>query len=129
MIEYKESVGGVSPKALQGFFVGWSKPHTPEAHLAILTNSDHVVLAMDTEQQRVVGFITAITDQVQSAYIPLLEVLPDYQSQGIGTELVERMFKKLEAMPAIDLTCDAELQSFYSRFGMRRSVGMLLRRY
>jgi ribosomal protein S18 acetylase RimI-like enzyme len=114
---------------LQGFFVGWKKPHAPEEHLRILRNSDHVVYAIDTSVNRVVGFITALTDHEQAAFIPLLEVLPEYQRRGIGSELVSRMLEKLRGIPAIDLTCDKGLQPFYERFGMLRSVGMVLRDY
>jgi hypothetical protein len=39
------------------------------------------------------------------------------------------MLEKLNGIPAIDLTCDAELQKFYSRFGMIPSVGMVIRNY
>jgi len=45
----------------------------------------------DTENGRVVGFVTAVSDGVVSAFLPLLEVLPEYQGRGIGSELVRRM--------------------------------------
>ena len=111
MIKYTDSTNNINPEMLKGFFQGWKKPHTPEDHLKI-------VLAVDTDSHRVVGFITALTDKMQSAFIPLLEVLPDYRKQGIGTALVSRMLEKLKGIPAIDLTCDAELQKFYSKFSM-----------
>lgn len=76
-----------------------------------------------------VGFVTAISDGVQSAFIPLLEVLPSYRGKGIGTELMFRILKKLGRIPAIDLTCDPGLQGFYARFGMVPSVGMVIRSY
>jgi ribosomal protein S18 acetylase RimI-like enzyme len=114
---------------LKGFFQEWKKPHTPEDHLKILENSDHIVLAFDADTHRVVGFITALTDKVQSAFIPLLEVLPDYRKQGIGTALVSKMLKKLKGIPAIDLTCDAELRKFYAKFGMFPSAGMVIRNF
>jgi len=129
MIKYTDSTNNITPEMLKGFFHGWKKPHTPEGHLKIFKNSDYIVLAVDTETHRVVGFITALTDKVQSAFIPLLEVLPDYRKQGIGTALVSRMLEKLREIPAIDLTCDVELQKFYSRFGMIQSVGMIIRNY
>jgi predicted N-acetyltransferase YhbS len=66
----------------------------------------------------VVGFITAISDGVLSAYIPLLEVLKPYQGQGIGGRLVQRMLDQLNGYYMIDLLCDPELESFYARFGM-----------
>lgn len=129
MIEYLNSVEGISPIALTGFFVGWPNPPSPEAHLKILNGSSAIVLARDTETGQVVGFITAVSDGVLSAYIPLLEVLPTYQKQGIGRELVERMLKKLEDLYMIDLFCDSELRSFYEKFGMHAGNGMMLRNY
>ena len=82
---------------------------------------------MEDDSGRVVGFITAITDGVISAYIPLLEVLPEYRSRGIGSELVRRMLSKLESLYMIDVTCDAELEPFYSRFGFNRAGAMAMR--
>lgn len=129
MIEYTDSVDNVTSDRLSGFFQGWKNPHTPEEHLAILKSSDHVVLAVDTDSGRVVGFITALTDGIQSAFIPLLEVLPEYQKQGIGSALVSRMLEKLKGIPAIDLTCDPGMQEFYSKLGMIPSTGMIIRNY
>jgi ribosomal protein S18 acetylase RimI-like enzyme len=129
MIRYTDSTKNITSEMLKGFFQGWKKPHTPEDHLKILENSDYVVLAVDTDTHRVVGFITALTDKVQSAFISLLEVLPDYRKQGIGTALVSKMLEKLKGIPAIDLICDAELQKFYYKFGMSPSVGMVIRNF
>jgi len=128
MIHYSDSLDGVTVDRLEGFFVGWRDPRTPAEHLAILRGSDLIVLAIETETDHVVGFATALTDGVQAAFIPLLEVLPGFQGRGIGTELVRRLLDRLETIPAIDLTCDPELQPFYRRLGMHPSVGMILRR-
>ena len=127
MIKYIDSVKNINPEMLEGFFEGWKKPHSKENLLRILENSDHIVLAIDTDKNRVVGFITALSDLVQSAFIPLIEVLPDYRKQQIGTNLISRMLEKLKGIPAIDITCDPELQKFYSRFGMKPSAGMIIR--
>jgi ribosomal protein S18 acetylase RimI-like enzyme len=129
MIVYTDSVEGIAAENLQDFFVGWPNPPSPETHLRLLGNSDHVVLAVDDVTGNVVGFITAITDDVLSAYIPLLEVLPDYQRRGIGRELVRRMLEKLVPLYAVDLLCEKELQPFYARFGMQPASGMMLRDY
>jgi ribosomal protein S18 acetylase RimI-like enzyme len=100
-----------------------------EEHRDILRNSDYVVLALDTETGRVAGFVTALSDHVQAAFIPLLEVLPEYRRRGIGGELVSRLLKKLDGLPCVDLTCDPDVQPFYAKFGMMKSVGMVLRSY
>lgn len=117
MIAYVESAEDVRAEELHGFFVGWTAVPSAEQHLAILRGSDHVVLARDGE--RVVGFVTAISDGVVSAFIPLLEVVPEYQGQGVGTELMRRMLAKLERLYMVDLCCDAALEPFYTRLGMR----------
>jgi ribosomal protein S18 acetylase RimI-like enzyme len=129
MIKYTDSVDNITADKLNGFFVGWKTPHTPQEHLKILKRSDHVLLAIDTGADRVVGFITALTDGIQSAFIPLLEVLPKYQKQGIGSALVSGMLKRLKGVQAIDLTCNPDMQDFYSKFGMIPSVGMIIRNY
>jgi ribosomal protein S18 acetylase RimI-like enzyme len=114
-IDYVESIDGIGPEHLHGFFVGWPSPPTPEQHVAILRGSDHVVLAL--EGKRVVGFVTAIGDGVLSAYIPLLEVLPDYRGRGIGRELMQRVLDHLQGLYMVDLCCDADLEPYYARLG------------
>ena len=127
MVAYVDSIDGVTADRLQGFFVGWPKPPFPETHLRILDGSDHIVLAIDDKSDRIVGFITAISDGVLSAYMPLLEVLPDYQGQGIGKELMRRMLEKLRGLYMIDLLTDRELEPFYSRLGMKPGFAMMIR--
>lgn len=112
---------------LAGFFVGWPNPPSAEVHLRILQGSSHVVLAVDGKQ--VVGFITAISDSVSTAYIPFLEVLPDYQKRGIGKELVRRLLAQLQNFYMIDLTCDKELIPFYESLGLHPATAMSIRNY
>jgi ribosomal protein S18 acetylase RimI-like enzyme len=126
VIEYAGELDGIRPQHLEGFFVGWPSPPPPERHLEVLRGSSHVVLARDGE--RVVGFVTAISDGVLSAYIPLLEVLPDYQGRGIGAELVRRLLARLDGPYMVDLCCDEEVVGFYERLGLSRwDAGMGVR--
>lgn len=129
MIRYVDSIESVTVQHLRGFFVGWQNPPSLATHLELLKNSSVVVLAVDSETGNVVGFITAISDRVLSAYIPLLEVLPENQKQGIGLELTRRMLVKLKDLYMVDLLCDEELQSFYAKLGMKRAQGMFVRNY
>ena len=98
-------------------------------HLKILEHASEVVLTVDESANKIVGFVTAITDGVMCAYIPLLEVLPEYRGRGIGTELMRRMMQKLDDLYMTDLLCDERMVSFYTRFGMRKATGMMIRRY
>ncbi|MBE4907779.1 GNAT family N-acetyltransferase [Bacillus luteolus] len=124
---YTTSLDSISSEMLTGFFDGWPNPPSQEKHFQLLKNSYKVVLALDDKQ--VVGFITAISDGVLSAYIPLLEVLPAYKNKGIGKELVRRMFEELQDHYMIDLICDDELQPYYEKFGMKKAKGMVVRNY
>jgi ribosomal protein S18 acetylase RimI-like enzyme len=129
MVIYTDSAAGIPPALLEGFFVGWPDPPTPETLQRILESSDHIVLARENESGRVVGFITAITDRVSAAYIPHLEVIPSMQGQGIGSELVRRMVARLRSLYMIDLVCDPELRPFYERLGFRPYSAMIIRNY
>jgi GNAT superfamily N-acetyltransferase len=71
----------------------------------------------------------AATDGILCASISLLEVVPQYQHQGIGNQLVRRMLKDLGPLYAIDLTCDPALAEFYQRFDFTPWHGMIQRNY
>jgi ribosomal protein S18 acetylase RimI-like enzyme len=127
VITYQTDLSGIREEDLDGFFVDWPTKPSPERHLALMRGSAHVVVARDEQHDRIVGFVTAIADGEVSAFIPLLEVLPEYHGRGIGTELMRRMLELLEPYYMVDLCCDAELVPFYRRFGMLHLEGMALR--
>ena len=129
MITYTNSLKNLSADQLAGFFVDWPNPPSRETHLRLLRSSTAAWLAVEEETRQVVGFITAISDGVLSAYIPFLEVLPEFQHQGIGQELVRRMLETLKGFYMVDLLCDAELQGFYAPLGMHKADGMMIRNY
>ncbi|MBE0690535.1 MAG: GNAT family N-acetyltransferase [Anaerolineae bacterium] len=127
-MRYVTSLDGITADHLRGgFFEGWPNPPSPETHLRMLHNSSTVVLALDDDS--VVGFVNAMSDNVLAAYIPLLEVLPNYRRQGIGGELMKRILDSLRHLYMIDLMCDPELQPFYAQFGMQRYSGMMMRNF
>lgn len=128
-IRYTDSLSGITPEQLRGFFVGWPNPPSPETHLRILQRSAFVWLAVEETSGRVIGFVNAISDGLHTAFIPNLEVLPEYQGRGIGTGLMQRMIATCRHLYALDLVCDAALRPFYERLGMRAVTGMALRHY
>ncbi len=129
MIEYIDNIEKIKPSDLKGFWESWLNPPSKEKHWRILKNSEFKILAVDCATGKVVGFVTAISDGVLSVYIPFLEVLPDYRRKRVGSELVKRMPKKVKDFYMIDLTCDKELQVFYEKFGMKKSIGMMIRNH
>jgi ribosomal protein S18 acetylase RimI-like enzyme len=127
-IEFTSSAADVSALMLHGFFVDWPHPPSPATHLELLRASFAVQLAIADD--RVVGFITAISDGMLSAYIPLLEVLPEYHGRGIGSELVRRMLDQLGHLYMVDVLCDDEVAPFYERIGgLQRAGGFIARNY
>jgi ribosomal protein S18 acetylase RimI-like enzyme len=126
MISYTESPEGLRPEQLEGFFEGWPDHPTTAGHLEILRRSSHVVLAFDGDA--VVGFVTAVSDGVLAAYVPLLEVVPSHRGRGIGSELMRRLMDRLAGLYMVDLVCDEERQGFYESFGMRPARAMVIRR-
>jgi len=130
MIQYQDHLRDITEASLaEGFFDGWPNPPSYAVFMQILKNASCVVLAKDAQTGKVVGFITALSDGVLTAYIPLLEVVPAYQKQGIGKELTRRMLDKLKGIYMVDLLCDPDLQDFYEQLGMRKAQGMLIRNY
>lgn len=130
VVSYRSTVDGIESSQLQeGFFEGWMQKPSPETHLRLLRESDEIVIAIDEDTGQVVGFVTAITDRVLSAYIPLLEVLPAYRGQGIASELVRRVLAQLGHIYMVDVLCDEPLQAFYARFGMMKASGAMIRNF
>ena len=127
-IRYADSLEGISPDDLHGFWVGWPTAPSPEVHHRSLAGSEAIVLAVDDAAgARVVGFVHAIGDGILTAFIPSLEVLPEYQGRGIGTELVRRLLARLEDRYSVDLVCDDDVVPFYERLGLQRWGAMILR--
>jgi len=129
MIRYTDELHTITPAHLEGFFAGWPTPPSPQTHLKLLQGSSKRVVAIDSVSGSVVGFVTAITDGALAAYIPLLEVLPSFQGQGIGSKLIEEILAQLKGYYMIDVICDEELTDFYKRFNLAPARGMILRNY
>ncbi|KOV85526.1 acetyltransferase [Nocardia sp. NRRL S-836] len=101
---------------MAGFFVDWPRPPSAAQHLAVLRGSYRAVVAR--ADGRVAGFVNMISDGVLTGFVPWLEVLPEYQGQGIGSELVRRILAEGAHLYSIDLVCDEPLRPYYERFGM-----------
>ena len=127
-ITYATSAENLTEAALRdGFFEGWRSPPTPAEHLRLLNASAHVSLAFD--DTHVVGFANALSDGVLAASIPLLEVLPAYRSQGIGSEMLRRLLRQIGPLYMVDVMCDPDLVGFYERLGFTPTRAASLRNH
>ena len=112
---YTDDLASVREDMLQGFFVGWPRRPSAGQHLAVLRGSYRSVVAIDDADDRVAGFVNILSDGVLTAFIPWLEVLPGYQGQGIGGELMRRILDGTDRFYSVDLVCDAPLVPYYER--------------
>jgi ribosomal protein S18 acetylase RimI-like enzyme len=126
VITYRTDLDDLAEADLTGFFLGWPKPPSPAQHLAVLRGSYRAVIARSPDDG-VVGFVNMISDGVLTAFIPWLEVRPEFQGQGIGTELMRRIVAETAHFYSVDLVCDDALRPYYERLGMIALTGMGLR--
>jgi ribosomal protein S18 acetylase RimI-like enzyme len=128
-IKYIYNIDDVIDYSLKNFCFGWKVPLTEIELRNTCKNSGFHILAIEEETKRIVGIITALSDNINFAFIPYLEVIPKYQKMGIGSKLFRLMLEKLKNIRCIDLTCDENMQSFYEKFNMSKSQGMIIRKY
>lgn len=127
-LTYQTTSEGLTQEQLDGeFFEGWVDPPSPETLLRILQSSDHIVVAVRNDQ--VIGFVTALSDGVLSAFITLLEVVPDEHNKGIGHSLINQLMDDIGDLYMVDLVCDANLSRFYAELGFATATGMSRRNY
>lgn len=103
-INYQTDLHDISSEQLADFCVGWKYPICGNDLHRILENSYRVVFAK--QRETVAGFVNSLSDGLKFAFIPMLEVLPAYKNNGIGTKLLNILFEELAGIPNIDLTCD-----------------------
>lgn len=127
-LTYQTTSEGLTPDQFDGeFFDGWLDPPSPETLLRILQSSDHVVIAVRND--KVIGFVTALSDGVLSAFITLLEVVPEEHDKGIGHSLINQLMDDIGDLYMVDLVCDANLSRFYAELGFATATGMSRRNY
>ena len=127
-LTYQTTARGLTEDQLDGeFFEGWLDPPAPATLLQILQSSDHVVVAV--RGAKVTGFVTAISDGILSAFITLLEVVPEDQDKGIGHSLINQLMDDIGDLYMVDLVCDANLSRFYAELGFATTTGMSRRNY
>ena len=99
--------------------VGWTNYTTkPEMLKAAFENSLHVLAAFN-EEGILVGVLRAVGDGASILFIQDILVTPEYQHQGIGTELLQQTLEKYKNVYQIQLATDNSMKtiSFYESNG------------
>lgn len=127
VIRYQSSLDGIAANHLEGFCEGWACRVPGRVLLRALDASSFVSLAVEEETGLVIGVGYAISDGVLFAYVPMLEVRKGYRGKGIGTRLMLLLLEQCQQLYGADLLCDASLQPFYARVGMKGVSGACVR--
>ena len=98
---------------------GWSENYhaAPNDFSVAFANSWYTLSAYDDTQ--LVGFGRIVSDRVLHAMIYELIVLPEYQSKGIGGEILDRLVRHCQeaGIRDIQLFCAAGKRPFYEKRG------------
>lgn len=99
--------------------VGWTNyTSNPTMLRNALENSLFLISARD-EEGKLIGFLRAVGDGYSIVYIQDIIVLPEYQRQGIGTQLLRQTLERFKEVYQMILTTDSELKTiaFYEANG------------
>jgi GNAT superfamily N-acetyltransferase len=98
---------------------GWNEKYrlSPDDLMQALRSSWYVISAYDGE--RLIGFGRLVSDGVLHAMIYELIVLPDYQGQGIGGKILEKLVERCRMLGVrdIQLFCARGKRDFYEKRG------------
>lgn len=111
-----------TPDQLQDLFlsVEWSSGHFPDKLAIAMRNFKTVFSAWDGD--KLIGMICAMDDGVMNAYVHYLLVRPEYQSKGVGQQLVERMKAQYKDYLRIVVVAYNNEVGFYEHCGFSRAT-------
>lgn len=124
-IEFRYDMTGVDWKDVTQTLksVGMSY-HEPDEHRRAFAASHTTVFAY--QAGRMIGFGRALADGVYQAVLYDIAVVPEFQRQGVGTLIVQKILERLPGCNVI-LYAAAGREGFYEKFGFRRlKTGMAL---
>ena len=107
----------LSPMALQRLFqqTDWAHERDESRIHSLIQNSNLQVCAWDDEL--LVGYARALTDEVTRAFIEDVVVDADYRGEGVGTQMLTILTERLADVEEIVLCCQPRLVSYYARLG------------
>ena len=126
-MNYDDFSESISEADLEGLLAHWDLTPPAGTLRKMLQGSSIAIVAREPGSSRVLGYATALTDQVSCGYVSALEVRPEFRKQGIGTALLRQVAERLD-VPGIYLSCAQAMIPFYEAAGFKQIVGMAKRR-
>lgn len=94
--------------------VNWNSGKYPDRLYESIRNSTYRIFVYDDD--KLIGLVTALSDECINLFISYLVIDPKYQKQGIGTELLNRITLKKE-FNRIQLITEDKDKDFYIKNG------------
>ena len=115
MINYKTEMTRTKEEIAQLFLsVNWNSGKYPEKLYTSIKNSTYKIFAYD--DNKLIGLVTALSDQCINLFISYLVVAPEYQNQKIGTTLLNQI-TAIKQFNRIELISDTKDKEFYLKNG------------
>lgn len=120
MIKYEEKIPTPNEYNNITNAVGWGTRESKIVEIA-LNNSLYSICAYDGD--KMIGYGRIIGDETIFLYIQDIMVLPEYQSQKVGTNIMKIILEKVEKQKALNpnirtyLGASKGKEEFYKKFG------------
>lgn len=115
-LEYKY-IKDINKDKLVGLFssVGWKTAEYPNRLYNAIKNSDLVISVWNKEE--LIGLISTISDGYINIFITYLLIKPNFQKQGIGTKLMEKVCNHYKGFGRRILSTELDKENYYKKFG------------
>ena len=129
--EAPQDVIAIHDVTVAAFLKAAHTDHTEQFIVAALRNSGQLTISLVAElNERLIGHIAispvVISDGTAHWYgLGPISVVPEYQAQGIGTQLMERALSDLMGLKAAGCVVLGD-PAYYSRFGFRTEPSLIL---
>jgi predicted N-acetyltransferase YhbS len=100
---------------------GWEHRLADLRRLEDLIARSQVALVAVDEEQRVIGFVRALSDGISNGYISMLAVSEPHRRKGVGAALIRECIGQDAGMTWVLRAGRPGLTAFYERFGFRTS--------
>lgn len=85
----------------------------------MIANANLIICARD--ENKLVGIARALTDFSYCCYLSDLAVDPDYQNQGIGKKLIQKILERIGEEACLLLLSAPQADSYYPHVGFEKS--------
>lgn len=109
----------INPEDLQNLFqqTDWAQRRTPLDIQQMLDRSQLTLGVWDDD--RLIGFVRVVTDDIYRAWIEDLVVDHNYRKQRIASHMLDKLLKRLEHIELVMVDCPPELKRFYAKSGFQ----------